>query len=304
MARTDPVDTPVPFIEVGGSGRALLFLHANGYPPRCYQPLLDRFSKRYRTLAMILRPLWPGSRPEDIRDWEPLSNDLLRFMDQQKLDGVFAVGHSVGAIVVLRAALRAPDRFGALVLLEPVLMPRDVMAVWWLARALGFGKWLHPMIRGALTRRRSFDNLNQVYDGYRRRRIFRYLSDEGLRQFIRGMTTPTAARTYDLVYNPEWEARVYDTGIWHDWDLWKELPRLRAPTLIVRGAETDTFRDSASRTVKRKNPAIKIVTLINSTHLVPLEQPQAVFEAIDGFLQNVRPNPLWRPFGDRPARTA
>lgn len=277
----------IPFVDFGGPDPKVVFLHANGYPPACYAPLLGRLASECHVMAMLLRPLWPGSKPEGINSWDPLSSDLLRFLDERGLSRVIAIGHSMGATVALRAALRAGNRFGALILLDPVLLPRRIMLEWWLARASGLGYLLHPKIRGSMRRRRRFDDLAPVFASYRQRPIFRYLADSGLRTFIDGMTRPLAQGGYELSYSPEWETRVYFTGIWNDWDLWREMSGLGVPTLIIRGAESDTFWESAARAVRNKNPLVEIATLDHATHLVPLERPAEVHELIHSFLLRV-----------------
>ena len=274
----------IPFFDYGGTNTPLHFLHANGYPPECYQPLLRHFATRYQTFGMLLRPLWPGSKPEEVKDWKPFSEDLMQLLDERRMDSVIGVGHSIGAIVTLRAALKQPNRFRALVLFDPVLFPRYYMLEWNLARILGLGERTHPLIRSTLKRRREFDDLDKVFEGYRRRNIFRFFRDENLRTLIQGMTKPKAEGGFELAYSPEWEARIYYTGIWRDWDLWNGLARLEVPTLILRGAETDTFWASTARAVQKRNHRIKIISLEKSTHLLPLEKPDEVFEITESFL--------------------
>ena len=243
-----------------------------------------------------MRPLWKGSNPADIEDWKPLSEDLLKFLGEQKVDQLIGMGHSIGAIVTLRAALKDPNRFQALVLIEPVLFPPYFMLEWNLARIVGLGNRLNPKIGGALKRRREFDDLGQVFTGYRRRTVFRYFSDENLLTFIRGITKPQTRKGdmqfqnggYELVYSPEWEARIYFTGLWNDWDLWRDLPHLDIPTLILRGSETDTFWDSTAHSIREKNPKIKVLTVEKSTHLLPLEKPKEVFEITQSFLEEIQ----------------
>jgi pimeloyl-ACP methyl ester carboxylesterase len=278
-------------IDFGGSGQALLFIHANGYPPACYKPLLVELAAHYHTVAMLLRPLWQSSEPREIASWNIFSEDLLQLLREQGLHRVIAVGHSVGAIASLRAALRSPESLAALILLEPVLVPRLVIFAWSLARHLGLGYQLHPLIRSARGRRRSFESLEQLFARYRPRHIFRHLSDDSLRVLVRGMTSPNSGGGYELTYSPEWEARVYYTGTWNDWDLWSELPHLSVPTLMIRGAESDTFRVSAVRYVLAANPRIKVVTVQGATHLLPLERPEAVARLVGEFLQGGSPVP-------------
>jgi pimeloyl-ACP methyl ester carboxylesterase len=275
----------IPYLDLDGDGPALHFAHANGYPPECYRPLLLGLSAYYRVLAMHQRPLWPDAQPGSINDWVPLSDDLICFLDERNPGPVIGIGHSVGGIVTLRAALLQPERFRALILIDPVLFPPAMIAAMRLIRALGLSYRLHPLVRGALHRRRVFESREVLLRGYRRKPIFRYLSDTSLKAYAEGLTRRHPDGKYELVYSPEWEARIYVTGVWRDMDLWRDLPGLKAPLLIIRGAKTDTFWGSSARLVQRKLPSAQISTLANATHLVPLERPGEVSALIRSFLR-------------------
>lgn len=272
----------IPGFEYGGTGPPLHFLHANGYPPACYKPFLKRLRTEYQVFGMLLRPLWPDSNPGEIESWHPFTDDLLRFLAEKSTAPVIGVGHSIGAVVSLRAALREPGRFRALILLDPVLFVPSQLTLWSLVRTLGLGNRLHPKIPGALKRRRTFDKLELVFNGYRSREVFRYMSDESLRAYIDGITRRTS-NGYQLIYSPEWESRIYLTGL-QDFDIWRDLPKLEVPTLFLRGAETDTFLESAAKFINQKQPEAQVETLPRSTHLLPLERPQEVFERVQSFL--------------------
>ncbi|HKJ38730.1 MAG TPA: alpha/beta hydrolase [Anaerolineales bacterium] len=280
--------------DVGGAGPPLHFLHANGYPPDCYTPLLELLKTEYQTHGMLLRPLWDDAEPEEIQSWHPFSDDLLRFLSdresfdlsQDKSDSVIGVGHSIGAVVTLRAALRDPGKFRALVLIDPVLFIPPILLMWKITHAVGLGDRIHPLIIGAKKRRRTFDNLETVFRGYRNRNVFRYMSDASLQAYIEGITKPSANGGYELTFSPEWEVQIYRTAM-QDFDIWNGLPKLEIPTLIIRGKETDTFLESAAKLVKRKQPKVKVETLEKSTHLLPLERPKKVFDIMQLFLQEV-----------------
>ena len=275
----------IPHFDYGGTGAPLHFLHANGYPPDCYKPLFELLKTEYRVFGMTLRPLWPDAKMDDLEDWNPLVDDMLRFLAGHESDPVIGVGHSIGGIVTLRAALRDPDKFRALVLLDPVLFPPYFIVMWNITRSLGVGRRVYPKILGALKRRREFSDLDMVFRGYRNRDVFRFLSDENLRAYIAGITKPEADSGYELVYSPEWESHIYYTGVWRDIEIWRNLKNLTVPTLIIRGAETDTFWESTVRLVKRKQPKIRIEEISQSTHLVPLERPKEVFDIMQSFLK-------------------
>jgi pimeloyl-ACP methyl ester carboxylesterase len=274
----------IPYFALGEAGLPLHFLHANGYPPECYRPLISKLSEQYRVLCMRQRPLWSDSKPEDIKDWHPLTGDYLRFLDEHPTGPTIGIGHSVGGIVTLRAALRQPDRFRAVVLIDPVLFPPSIIHSWQVISALRLGYQMHPLVRAARKRRRQFDDLDRLFNGYRHKPVFKYMNDQSLRAYIEGIVCPEG-HGYKLCYSVEWEMHIYATSVWHDMDLWQDLPGLKIPLMIIRGAETDTFWASTARRVRRKLPWARIVTVPQSTHLVPLERPAEVYQAIHEFLQ-------------------
>lgn len=276
-----------PYFDLDGDGQPLHFLHANGYPPACYKSLFELLQAQYHVFGMLLRPLWKDSNPNDIKDWQPFSEDLLQFLEPPQPAPVIGVGHSIGAVVTLRAALRDPNKFRALILIDPVLFVPQFTYLWSVVRMFGLGDRVHPLIPGAKRRRRIFDDRETVYRRYRNRAVFRYMSDENLRIYIDGITRPREDGSYELVYSPEWEVQIYRAGI-QDFDIWRGLPELEVPTLFLRGAETDTFMESAAKLIKRKQPRARVETLDKSTHLLPLERPREVFDIMQSFLKTLK----------------
>ncbi len=278
----------IPFTDFGGAGQKVHFLHANGYPPLCYEPLIELLKSKYQISAMHLRPLWAGSNPLEIKAWHPLSDDLALYLEEQQDPRAIVIGHSVGAIITLRAAIRAPEMFKAIVLIDPVLFSPRFILTWNITKMLGLGTRLHPLIPFALNRRRKFDDLNRLFLSYRRKTIFRFFSDSALKAYINGIVKPAQPSGFELVYSPEWEAQIYLSGVWKDLDLWRGLPGLKVPTLIIRGDETDTFLSATAEKVKQRRPATTIVSIEKSTHLVPMERPQETFQAIETFLEELK----------------
>jgi len=275
----------IPAIDFGGNGEELVFLHANGYPPDCYRPLLSRLAECYHVSAMVQRPLWPDSKPEDIDDWRPLTDDLLRYLDANHPTPLACVGHSMGGIALLRAALREPERFIAIALLDPVLYPPYVSLLWVLMYKSGLGYRFHPVINTAKRRRREFDDLDRLFKGFRKKPIFRYMDDEALQVYVEGISCKTEKDTYQLCFSVEWESRLYITAVWRDMDIWRGLQNLKVPMLIVRGTETDTFWERTGKLVKRKQPKVQVEALERATHLVALEHPHEVSNLIQSFFE-------------------
>ncbi len=60
---------PEAWTEWGGNGSAVVFGHANGFPPETYRVLLEELSRRFSVASFAARPLWPGSDPRSVSSW-------------------------------------------------------------------------------------------------------------------------------------------------------------------------------------------------------------------------------------------
>jgi pimeloyl-ACP methyl ester carboxylesterase len=270
----------IPFVEFGASGPPLFFAHANGYPPLAYRALLGDLAQHYHVRALAFSPLWPNTPPQSLRSWEPFVQQVLQWIDEQGEPNVIGVGHSLGAVSMLAAALRRPELFRAVVLLDPVMLRRRRLWPWTVLRNIGL-KRLHPLIPGAQRRRRVFASTDEMFARYRRAPVFSRLDDDNLRAYIDAMARPRADGQVELAYTPEWEVAVYGAG---PLNLWGQLPRLRPPLCILRGEFSDTFFPPSAARVQRLLPQSVIHTLPDTSHLLPLEQPEAVARIVIEFL--------------------
>jgi pimeloyl-ACP methyl ester carboxylesterase len=226
--------------------------------------------------------MWPEARPADLRSWEPIVDDLFQFTAERGGGRMIGVGHSLGAVVTLAAALRSPDLFRAVVLIDPVLVSRRLMLGMKITRQLGLLRKVHPLIPGTLRRRRLFASADEMFDRYRRAEVFKRIDDRGLRAYVDSMARPRPDGQVELAISPEWEAQIYEVG---SLDLWSDLKDLKPPVLLIRGAETDTFMSGAAAKVKRSLPEAVIHDVPGTGHLVPLEKPAEVGRLIDDFLR-------------------
>ena len=275
----------LPYVDFGGEGPPAHFAHANGYPPLAYRQLLLRLATSHRVIAMQMRPLWPGAEPCSISSWRPLADDLALFLDQQNLTRLVGWGHSMGATTTLRLALRQPERFQSLVLIDPVFFQPYMTFIWDLIYRLGLAYRVHPLVKGALKRRDHFESHAAMYANYRQKAVFKRMSDTALLDYVEALGCPRPDGTIELCYPASWEARIYVTGLRADLELWRELPKLNVPLLIFRGAETDTFRESTARRVQHCLPSAQIHTIPEATHLVALEKPEEILAIAKDFLR-------------------
>lgn len=261
----------IPFFEFGGNGETIHFAHANAYPPGSYLELINPLTEKYRVIGLQQRPLWPNSDPKFLRNWEQLSDDLIVFFEQQNLRNVLGIGHSLGAVVSLIAARKRPDLFRRLILLEPVLFPQYLQ---WIFKVvpINLRQRIIPVSRIANNRNDQWSDRKFLFDSYRKKRIFRDLSDRALNDWIDHGTKKNKDGTLQLAFPKKWESRIYATIPFAIDDLLD----LKIPVHVLRGETTDVISPKVWKRIQNHLPAENLWELKNASHLVPLEYPTKV----------------------------
>lgn len=275
-------DNQIPVVDFGGTGLSFHFAHANAYPPRCYRQFLEPLSNDYHVWAMAQRPLWPGADPAALTSWHLFAADFLDLLSQRGEERLVAAGHSLGAVVSMMAANQQPQRFAALVLVEPVLLPPAILQA---AREYPEQAEQMPLAQRARNRRHRWDNRRQAFERFRSKKVFRGLSDEALRDYVNHGLEDMHDGKVQLRFPREWEARIYGRP---PLDIWDILPRLRVPTLAIRGENSDTITPEAWRRWQELQPAAEFIEVKDAGHLVPMERPAELAQLTQTFLQQRR----------------
>lgn len=270
--------TIIPHHQFGGQGPLLHFAHANGYPPRVYRQFIAPFLEKYTVVGVEHRPLWPDAHPDQLTSWRDVGDDLIRFFDQQKYQNVVGIGHSLGAVATMFAAVKRPDLFRTIVLIEPVFLPPAMLAQ---VEALPQDQRMElPIVQLALARRDVWETRQALFEYYRPKQVFGRLSDELLWDYVNYATKETADGRITLAYSKQWEAHIYSRFT----QVWDDIPRLTQPTLAIRAAQTDTVFPDAWTHWQTAQPEATFIEVPETTHLVPLEQPAALAQTILAFL--------------------
>lgn len=276
----------IPDWKLAGPGLPLHFSHANGYPPQAYKSFLTELSRNFHVQAMEARPLWPSSDPDKLESWDLLADDLIGYLEGQVHKVWIGVGHSVGGVTSLMAALKRPDLFRALVIIEPPLFPPWASLAWRLATRLGVSGRLHPLAEGARRRRRVYDSREEMYASYRGKTVFQKISDEDLRAYVEAASIIGDDRKYYLRFSPEWEYKIYIRSLLADFQTFQNLKNLEPPTLFIRAEHSNAFFTQSARLVKKILGPGAVQTTPGATHLLPLENPLETADLVAKFIQS------------------
>jgi non-heme chloroperoxidase len=70
-------------------------------------------------------------------------------------------------------------------------------------------------------------------------------------------------------------------------NLWKMIPNISCPTLIIRGANSDVFNDNTMTRMQEAIPQCQIKTVPNAGHLVQGDNPVNFLEVYSQFLSEL-----------------
>ena len=265
----------------GGSGPTLHFAHANGFPSATYRKLIENLTRRHHVVSMEARPLWPESKPSALRDWRPFAEDLRRELDRRGLRGIVGVGHSLGAATSLLAAAADPGLFSAVIAIDPLLMTGVHSLFLWVVKAVGLQGRI-PIVRGALRRRQTWSDREEVRAAYSSKAVFASWDPEVLDDYVAAGMVDSPRGGVRLRYPREWEAKIFSAA---PHDLWTELRRMSVPTLFVQGEHSDTFLGAARRRVEKEVPGSSTAVISGASHFLPMERPAELAFLIEEFLE-------------------
>jgi len=264
------------------SNQPLLHLaHANGFPPETYRKALEPLFNHYHIVSLIARPFWGTTPPEWLKSWSQLADDLKTGLKEMGAQKVVGIGHSLGGVMTLYAAVQEPDLFSHVILIDPTMLSPKLL--WQIKFMKLFGLEARSyLIKGALRRKRTWESREAAYDYFRGRQLFKNWSDEMVKAYSDNMTAPSPNGGVYLVYPPEWEARIYKTI---PTDVWKFAERLQQPTLVVRGQDSNTFTADSEKAFRKSNPRAEIKVISGAGHLVAQEKPEELGQLLVKFLK-------------------
>ena len=122
------------------------FAHGNGFPALCYKQFLERLGAQFDYCYIDKighNPLYPVGE-----NWHNLVAELLASIKSQANNQpVIAVGHSLGGVLSLLAAIEEPEYFKMVILLDSPLIGPLKSSMVRLAKSLGVIDRITPAFR-------------------------------------------------------------------------------------------------------------------------------------------------------------
>jgi pimeloyl-ACP methyl ester carboxylesterase len=275
-------DVNVHYKRVGEGERALILLHgfaASTFSWREVMEPLAQSGSRYQVVAfdrpafgLTSRPMpdqWTAGNP-----YRPEAQVALTIalMDELGLDSAVLVGNSAGGSVAMAAALRYPERFEALVLVDPAVY-------------VGANRraWLRPLLRTPQMRRIGPLLVRNIQDwGEDFGRSAWHDPERITPQIWEGYRKPLQADNWDRAL---WEYAIAAPSI----NLPEHLDQLQLPILVITGDDDRIVPTDHSIRLAGELPQAELVVISDCGHVPHEECPEPFLEAVHAFLEAVSP---------------
>ena len=262
-----------PYVRASGSGTPVVCLHSSCSSSTQWRALMERLSHRHRVIAVDLHGCgktdrWPQEVPLHLRDEADLLTPVLRAAG----DRFHLVGHSYGAAVALKTALRDPGRLLSLSLFEPslfsVLMAnapqsaaaREIVAVRNDTVALG----------------------EQGYWNASAQRFIDYWTGEGTWEATPEQRRPMLADAMRGMLQ-QWHA------VFCELTPREAFAAIDVPTLSMSGSESPAPARAIASLIESVLPRVCAVRLEGVGHMAPITHPDRVNRIIERFLEVTEP---------------
>ncbi|KTD64795.1 alpha/beta fold hydrolase [Legionella spiritensis] len=257
------------------------FAHGNGFPSLCYSQLFHALEEAHFTCCFIEKighnPKYPVTE-----NWPYLVDEVIDSIHRQSNEPVIAVGHSLGGVLSMLAAIKQPSLFKAVIMIDSPLLGRLKSNMVKLAKVLGVIDRVTPAHR-TRTRRQIWNDKQQLIQYLKSRPLFKTFSEACLQDYMEfGLKKGDDGR-FHLVFDSRIEYSIYRSIPHH---LYEYAGKLTVPTALIYGSHSDVVSRLDVHYMKH-NFNIRCFKM-KGTHMLPMEEPDLVanhiIRALDAIL--------------------
>lgn len=256
----------------------IFFAHANGFPSATYGKLFGLLESRYQIHSLLQHahdPRFPVGE-----NWKYLVDELIHHL-QQLDQPVWGVGHSLGGVLHHHAALRQPQLYRGVILLDsPILSPAECLMVR-VAKQFKLMDRLTPAGR-TLGRRELFADRSEAQQYFAGKTLFRDFDPDCLNAYVEHALVADGSELR-LRFDPRIEVSIYRNAP-HATPA--RSPQFKLPLALVRGRHSRVVMLRHARQVKKLEHGEYLT--VPGGHMFPLERPQATAELVNAILQRWR----------------
>jgi len=261
--------------EWPGEGRPILLVHATGFHARCWDQVAANLPGRH-VYAVDMRGHGRSSRPAPPYPWHAFGEDVAALVRALHFTDTLAVGHSMGGHSITLAASIEPAAFGALLLVDPVIMSAE-----------GYARnSSRDQDHFSSRRRNEWASADEMFERFKDRPPFSGWDPAVLHDYCDfGVVPSPTGQGYELACPPAIEAAVY-AGSAGD-NIYGAIATIDIPVRILRARTRQEGEGAMDMSASPTAPDLashfrhaEDFVLPQYSHFIPMEGPAFVAEHI------------------------
>lgn len=249
---------------IGKTGEPLLILHGLFGMGDNWKTLARRFHEEKGFQVHLIDQRNHGRSPHsEVWTYEAMTADLKTYCEDQGLEKMTLLGHSMGGKTAMNFAIQYPELLKALIVVDiaPKSYPPHHEQIL---------KGLSALYGKELTSRKKADKqLSDYVESWSVRQFLLknlYWKEKGKLAFR--MNFPVIKENYDLVTQALPQTATYE-----------------GPTLFIKGASSNYILHSDRDLLHKHFPKSQLLTIKDADHWVHAEKPKEFFEGVVAFLK-------------------
>ena len=271
-------DVDLQYLLYESGGPTLIMMHATGFLPWLWHPIAQDLNRHYR----IICPYFCDHREADPEqggfNWVRLAEDLVMLCRTLDIKAPFMVGHSMGGAVMAIAAGRFGLEATKMILIEPILLPREFYAI-----QLSVEE--HPLAGKSIKRRNYWENASDARQYLGSKAFFQTWDDEMRDLYLEYGIIPSDNGGLELACHPRKEAALFMGSM--AYDPWPIMSAVTCPALVLEGELTENRGVIDFKKIAASMPRGQYRMVPGAGHLIPMEKPKETSDIIRSFLSSL-----------------
>lgn len=277
--------------EWAGNKPSVLFCHGVSFHSRCYDHIIEQAFPESHVISLDMRGHGQSEKHSPPYSSRWLGDDLEQFIRKLGLENIVGVGHSVGGYSMALAACKLAatadaSNFRSLLLLDPVVFPREAYAD-------------NPS--------QAFKDMCVTFERYRRRKI-QWTSVEDMmssisrrepfsrwpRNVLRDYCTHGTDQQFRLLCSPDTEIAMYCSMVDKSGQIYDDIQQSKnlenIPVHVVRCSKPFAHPTSIESSLTAPTLAKHFaqgydIVLDDTSHLFPMENPHLTADLVKSIVE-------------------